>query len=179
MLRRYLLDEKSRIRKSYGEYPTINKVFLEQIGLNKVLSLFKLKSNDDLKHFPDEGAEVPFIIGADMFIRRKSIEKIGYFNESFFLNYEETEISLRANNEGFRSIIFPKAKIIHFESKSFPDKNAYWQSLRDGEIIFFKVSKSKSEFIIVKTLHLLGALLRLIILFDTNQLSRMKKIFTF
>ncbi len=171
-----LLDEKLKIRKSYGEYPTLNKIFFEQIGLNKVLSLFRLKSNDDLKHFPDENAEVPFIIGADMFIRRKSIEKIGYFNEFFFLNYEEAEISLRAKNADYRSIILPKAKIIHFGSKSFSDKNKYLHSLRDGELTFFKISKSKSEFIIVKTLHLLGAVLRLIFLLDISQLPRMKKI---
>lgn len=174
-----LLDEKLRIRKSYGEYPTINQIFLEQFGLNKLRSIIQLNNIDDLKQVSDDGVEVPFIIGADMFIRRESIEKIGCFNEAFFLNYEEAEISVRANNAGYRSIILPKAKIIHYGSKSFPDKNTYLQSLRDGELIFFKVTQSKSKFIIVKIFHLLGALMRFIFLFDASQLSRIKKIFTF
>ena len=174
-----LLDDTLRFRKSYGNYPTLKNVFIEQIGINKILNIFKQKNDYKIKDFTFKEVEVPFIIGADMFVRREYVEKIGYFNESFFLNYEEAEISLRAKNRGYRSIILPEVKIMHFGSKSFKNEKEYLDKLREGELTFFKVSKTKAEFILVKTLHFIGSLLRLVFLFDMNQLSRISKIITF
>lgn len=68
-------------------------------------------------------AVVGYITGADMMLRRDSIEKIGLFDPEFFMYFEETEMTYRflAIN-GSLSAFVPSAKIHHFEGSSFEIK---------------------------------------------------------
>jgi len=97
-----LYDEKLNPVKSFRQFPTIRKVFLQQSGFEylkkKIINKYKLdnKNNIGKKIIRDF-----FIIGADMFIRNSVLEKIGMFNESFFMNYEESELSYRAKKNEF------------------------------------------------------------------------------
>lgn len=64
-------------------------------------------------------AIVGYITGADMMIRRDSINKVGLFDPDFFMYYEETEMTYRHKVKQNVSAYFPKAKIYHFEGQSF------------------------------------------------------------
>lgn len=76
-----------------------------------------LNKRDDFNYskFP---VEVGYITGADMFIRKKILEKIGMFDIDFFMYSEETELTYRVKKEGYKVISVPQAKIIHLEGKS-------------------------------------------------------------
>ena len=62
--------------------------------------------------------EVDYIIGADLFIRRSVIEKLGLFDPNFFMYYEESEMQYRYHNMGYKSIIIDQPHIIHLEGAS-------------------------------------------------------------
>lgn len=59
--------------------------------------------------------EVDYVSGADFFVRRSVIEKIGGFNKRFFLYFEETELCLRYKRKINKAkiMIVPNAKIVH------------------------------------------------------------------
>ena len=59
--------------------------------------------------------EVDYVSGADFFIRREIINKTKGFNESFFMYFEETELSLRIKKIVYNAkiMILPQAKIVH------------------------------------------------------------------
>lgn len=58
------------------------------------------------------------VTGACMAISRKTLDKIGYFNENFIICGSDVEICLRAYEMGLRNIYTPNTRIIHLESKS-------------------------------------------------------------
>ncbi len=50
---------------------------------------------------PEQTAPVDWVAGASMMIRRRVLEQIGLFDETFFLYYEETDLCLRARRAGW------------------------------------------------------------------------------
>lgn len=73
-----------------------------------------------LKYIVRDGFDtVAYITGADMMLRRSDIHQYGFFDSSFFLYFEETELSYRYHSNGRISVFFPEAKIIHLEGGSF------------------------------------------------------------
>ena len=62
--------------------------------------------------------EVDFISGACMFIKREVFEKIGLFNEDYFLYFEDVEFQKRVQEVGFKEYYNGKVAIFHKVSKS-------------------------------------------------------------
>ncbi len=61
---------------------------------------------------------VPYITGAAMLIKNEVFEKIGYFDEHFFLYYEDVDFCLRAKKAGFATAVVPHVSIYHALSKT-------------------------------------------------------------
>lgn len=61
----------------------------------------------------DQEREVYAACGAAVLYNKKVLDKIGYLDESFFMYYEDVEISERARFAGFKSVYSPKAIVRH------------------------------------------------------------------
>lgn len=59
-----------------------------------------------------------FTSGADYFIIKKLYNKIGGFDEHFFMYYEDVELTNRVHQSKFKSYIIPSVKIIHLDGGS-------------------------------------------------------------
>ena len=71
--------------------------------------------------------ETEFTSGCAMLIKRQVIEKIGLFDDRFFLYYEDVDFSLRAQKAGFKCIVVPEAKIVHRKIQSeIGDQKEYY-----------------------------------------------------
>ena len=69
---------------------------------------------------------VDFPSGSLMFIKRKVVETIGLWDESYFLYYDEVDYCVRAKKAGFKIGIDSKQLYEHFEiSKYNPNKELY------------------------------------------------------
>ena len=62
--------------------------------------------------------DVDYVSGAAMLIKKEVFNKIGFFDNHFFLYYEDVDFCLRARRQGFRIIVEPRLKIYHSLSKT-------------------------------------------------------------
>lgn len=86
------------------------------------------------RHIP---YETGFISGCAPLIRRDVFQKIGLFDERFFLYYEDVDLSLRAKRAGFQLVIHPRATVTHSEESRKNPKKIYWL-VRSGLFFFRK-----------------------------------------
>ncbi|MEW5785462.1 MAG: glycosyltransferase family 2 protein [Bacillota bacterium] len=56
--------------------------------------------------------------GACLAVSRKTVERIGRFNEDFIICGSDVEFSIRAHKKGLRNLYDPGARLYHLESKS-------------------------------------------------------------
>lgn len=68
---------------------------------------------------PMKTQDVDSIMGAFMFIRREVIEKIGYFDERYFIWFEEVDYCKMAVDAGFKVRQYGDVEIIHHKGHSF------------------------------------------------------------
>jgi GT2 family glycosyltransferase len=62
---------------------------------------------------PEEPTAITFANGCSMFIRREVIEKVGYFDESYFHTGEDADYSIRTIRAGYRLLYVPKGRLWH------------------------------------------------------------------
>ncbi len=62
---------------------------------------------------PDTDCEVDWISGTSMLIRRSTFERIGLFDESFFLYFEEVDFCRRAKSAGIEAWFVAGAPVTH------------------------------------------------------------------
>jgi len=85
-----------------------------------------------------------FVSGSLMVIKKKVIDKIGFFDESYFLYYEEVDYCYRAKKAGFRVGIDSAITYDHFEiSKDNPEKNYFL--FKNRLKFLFKYGKVKQK----------------------------------
>ncbi|MBD3750517.1 MAG: glycosyltransferase family 2 protein [Sphingobacteriales bacterium] len=75
-----------------------------------------------------ETAEVEVLAGAFMFLRKKALDQIGLFDESFFMYGEDIDLSYRLKLAGFKNFYFPETYIIHFKGQS--TRKLSWRYIR-------------------------------------------------
>lgn len=71
----------------------------------------------------NELRQVDYIFGAGMLIRKSVFEKIGLFDEKFFLYLEDLDFCLRAQKAGFTLFFVPQAHVWHKVSASTSNDN--------------------------------------------------------
>lgn len=91
--------------------------------------------------------EVDIVCGADMFVPRSVVEKIGGFDTNIFLHGEEGEYQYRMMLNGFRRVVIPQPKIIHFAGASSKDKS---KSYLDSHFVMLKLHLPYWEYILAR-----------------------------
>lgn len=91
------------------------------------------------KGHPDQKGliKTDYVTGCAILVKKEVFKAIGLFDESFFLYYEDADLSVRAKRKGFELAVVPAAEAYHLE-KSEQDKKSktYWLVI--SGIIFFK-----------------------------------------
>jgi len=64
----------------------------------------------------DKIMDVPYLSGCFMFLRTKVLERIGLFDERFFIYFEDVDLCRRINRHS-RTVYFPEATIYHYYEK--------------------------------------------------------------
>ena len=113
-----LFSEVMEPQPCYGHFPSLNQIFWEQLLKNIFREHYKKHFSLITKNDSSVPLVVDYVSGSNMFIRRKILDQVGYFDEDFFLYYEETELTFRINKQGYKIFLVPKAKLIHIGGTS-------------------------------------------------------------
>lgn len=125
------------------------------------------KKRDDF-NYSESVREVGYITGADMMIKKNILEKVGIFDEIFFMYSEEAELTYRIKQAGYKIISVPKAKIVHLEGKSTKFKEKKFKMCLESKYkYFYKIYgiKSCKNFYLISQL---GYFLRLFFSLDKD-----------
>jgi GT2 family glycosyltransferase len=108
-----LLNEEGEITSSCARFPTPLHIFYDASGLSKIApSLFKPTTlMTDWNHQTSQF--VPQVMGAFMWMRPSLFEKIGFFDEQFFVYFEELDFSKRLAESGGHTFYNAQIKSIH------------------------------------------------------------------
>ncbi len=77
-------------------------------------------------HYPTQEI-VSAVSGAAFVVRKSVLDRIGGFDERFFIYYEETDLCLRAMLAGYHCLYVPRAVVYHHYSFRFGACKAFWQ----------------------------------------------------
>jgi len=66
----------------------------------------------------NHAVKTDWVSGASMMIRQSVFEKIGLFDESYFMYYEETDFCLKASRAGIECWYFPESVVVHHVGQS-------------------------------------------------------------
>lgn len=112
---------------SFGGDPTLG--YLLRRGLNLVLAKRYLHDWGT-----EEIAEVDWVSGASLVLRRSALEETGLLDENFFLYFEDNDLCLRLRQKGWKVYFNPRVEVVHLGgeslSKNEPARAEYYRSLR-------------------------------------------------
>ena len=78
----------------------------------------KSKNRFELRHFGyDAELNVPFLSGCFIFLRLAAIEKVGGFDEHFFMYGEDIDLSRRVHSQ-YKTMFYPHVTIVHAHMKA-------------------------------------------------------------
>jgi len=72
-----------------------------------------------------------------MLIKREVINKVGLFDENFFMYYEDVDYCKRATDAGFEVWYFGKIQVMHFAGASSNRRKNYIDSLSRKSLDYY------------------------------------------
>jgi GT2 family glycosyltransferase len=116
---RMLDGSGSFLRESKRAFPSPMTSFFKLSGLSGLFPRSSVFARYHLGHLEmRKDHEVEVLAGAFMFIRRVVLEKIGGFDEVFFMYGEDIDLSYRIRKAGYRNYYLADPAIIHFKGES-------------------------------------------------------------
>ena len=112
-----LLNEDGSLQASCWKFPSPVRVWLEALGLARVFSSHP-RLGDYYRWAHDAQRSVDFVIGAALLVRRAVVEKVGGFDEKFFLYAEESDWQKRMRDAGWEIWFTPDAQVTHLGGAS-------------------------------------------------------------
>jgi GT2 family glycosyltransferase len=103
-----------------------NGKFVYDLGgkINHLIGRAKHKEVNSLPSKKLIGAE--FVSGCCMMVKREVFDQIGYFDEQFFLYFEDVDFCIRAKKAGFKIKVYTEPLIYHYlEEKKSECKKKY------------------------------------------------------
>ncbi|OGE16966.1 hypothetical protein A2769_04295 [Candidatus Daviesbacteria bacterium RIFCSPHIGHO2_01_FULL_37_27] len=155
-----ILDFDGKLQPNAGDLPwgwaLINWLFnLEVLGIKSSLH------RNENSYYESEH-EVGWVSGNFMMIKKEVLQKLGGFNEDYFMYFEDVDICQRAKKEGFKIMVNPKVSIKHLSGgSSSSTKFVQWSGEYRGLIYFYKFFSGELAALIVRLLCYMSILLRI------------------
>jgi len=189
--------------ESKRAFPTPAVSFYKMFGFSKFFPKSKRFGRYNLSYLPEnETNEIEILSGAFMFIRKQALQRVGLFDENYFMYGEDIDLSYRILQGGYKNYYFPKTQILHFKGESTKkgeEKYIYtfYNAMKIFAIKYFNKKKTKFFFVFIKiaiNLRILFSLLylkskkafklqkrekknqNLLIISEKKELSEMKKV---
>lgn len=108
-------------------------------GFSTALRGFKSGEGEKVSFYNEKEYVFGACAGAALY-RREMIKEIGFFDEDFFLIYEDTDLNLRAQLHGWKTLYAPTAIVYHKVRSTIGSmsKAAIYYALRNSEFVRIK-----------------------------------------
>ncbi|MCX6165958.1 MAG: glycosyltransferase [Ignavibacteriae bacterium] len=100
-------------------FPTLPVALPRIIGLSKLFPKSKIFGKYNLTYLDEnETYEVESICGAFMFIPKNVLDKVGLFDEDYFMYGEDIDLCYRIKKNGYKIFYYPEVKTVHLKGES-------------------------------------------------------------
>ena len=105
--------------ESKRAFPSPLTSLYKLFGFAKLFPRSRIFSRYHLGHLsPDRDNEVDVLAGAFFMTRREVLDKVGSFDETFFMYGEDVDLSYRIQKAGWKNYYFSGTTVIHFKGES-------------------------------------------------------------
>lgn len=135
-----LVGQNGQLQREMSPFPTV---------LSQVLILLRLHRISFFQHivYPEidyeKTQEAEHLMGAALMIRRSVFEKLGGFDENFFLWFEETDLLKRISEAGHKIIYYPETSVTHLTGQSTKQLNFFKKQTIWNKSLIYYFSKHK------------------------------------
>jgi len=125
-----LLNVNNTVQQSCFRYYTPLTVFCRRTALGKTFFGRKIINSflmNDIfsKGQVNEPIPVDWLMGSAMMIRKSDLEKVGVFDERFFMYFEDVDWARRFWENGLRVMFFPNVTMYHYHFQSSKKKSLF------------------------------------------------------
>lgn len=107
------------LRESKRAFPSPMTSLYKLFGFSRLFPRSRLFSRYHLGHLPsDQDNEVDVLAGAFFMTTKEVLDKVGSFDEIFFMYGEDVDLSYRIQKSGYRNYYYAGVSIIHFKGES-------------------------------------------------------------
>lgn len=145
--------------RSAFRFPSVAGEFEAALRFGPVSRL--LRNRIVAQPIPQATGRVDWLAGASLMVRMDVLDRIGLFDERFFLYFEETELCLRAARAGWPADYVLESRVAHIGSASTGMKHwrrvpRYWF---DSRRLYFVKAHGRGVWIAATLAHLAGGAL--------------------
>jgi len=125
-----LLNVNNTIQQSCFRFYTPLTVICRRTSLGKTFFGRKNINNFLMKDIFQEGEinepiPVDWIMGSAMMVRKSDLEKVGVFDEDFFMYFEDVDWARRFWENGLKVVYYPKEVMYHYHFQSSKKKSLF------------------------------------------------------
>ncbi len=147
------LNPDMTLQPSSRKFPTIKYLmfarssFLSRLWRKNPFTREYLGLNNINKETPQK---IEAVVGAFFVLRREALNRIGLFDEDFFLFSEDTDICYRLKQKGVDVVLLPNSRVIHYhgairKKRKVAPRSRFWRM--KGVWLFIKKHKFIPEFL--------------------------------
>jgi len=121
-------EDSNRLEAAWGK-----------VSWSHVLARYYGKNRQKGSRRWNQAREVELLLGSALLVHRQIFEKVGLFDEAFFMYHEEVDFLFRARHSGFPVYYCPFTEVIHhgtYSTRGQPLKRTYW--IRRNAVYFLR-----------------------------------------
>ncbi len=120
-------------------FPTPEISFYRMVGLSKLFPRSKRFGRYNLTYLdPDVETEVDSVVGAFMLVRREAIQRVGLFDETFFMYGEDLDWAFRIKQAGWTVKYNPRVTVTHVKRAASRQSRRAQAEFYRAMLIFYR-----------------------------------------
>lgn len=156
-----LFNSDGSLQAAAFPFPTIRRELWRLFYLDKIARYGVYP----LERWPtDQAHKVGYVQGASMLVRRECFDRVGLFDETFFMYSEEVDLCYRITQAGWMVYWIPMSQVIHHGGQStrqVAQKMFLW--LYQSKYLFFRKNYGRKSAALYKLVLTLASLFRMLL----------------
>lgn len=134
-----LINPDGSVQYSCRRFPSLLTPIYRRTFMGRLLFAKKPLSDYLMKDFDhEESREVDWLFGACLLIRKSVLDKVGFFDERFFMYFEDLDLCRRFWQAGFKVVYFTEVEMVHYHQRLSAEHNGILGIFSRGGRIHFE-----------------------------------------